>query len=436
MTRTETAELALLGGTPAVTADTADQWQRPIEEEKAAACELIEQGRLSEAGSGLPKQFEEEFRRFVDCEYCLTVNHGATGLTSALFAVGVGPGDEAIAPAAGYIGFYSGALHLGARPVFADIDARTLLIDPEDVERKITDRTRAIVPIHMNGRVCDMDRLIEIGARHGIPIVQDAAHAHCSEWDGKRIGTVGDLACFSLQGTAPNAKPVAGGEGGIVTTNNRAYYERQLIYCHLHRAGVVEQLTDPAYQDLDSEVLGLKWRAHPIALALARISLSSLTHRNKRMLANRHILFDALRELPGFEPVHTYDKSKAGGFFGGLRVIYHAEELDGLPAGRFMEAMRAEGAPMDGLGIGRLEHLRSIFTKGFDLWGSGRSPLQGEFAGLPPFQPYRKGDFPVAEEMSEKVLRLPAYVEPADGFLDQYIQAFKKITAHCQTLIR
>jgi len=104
---------------------------------------------------------------------------------------------------------------MGARPVFCDIDPKTLLMDPEDVERKITKRTRAINIIHMGGQVCDMDALLDIAHRYGLAVVEDACHAAGAEWDGKKIGNVGDITCFSLQGINPSGKPVSGGEGGV-----------------------------------------------------------------------------------------------------------------------------------------------------------------------------------------------------------------------------
>jgi perosamine synthetase len=427
-------KLAIHGGKPAVDIDSAEQWKRPVEEEKRAVSELVERGFLSGSGRGLPKEFEEEFREFIGCDYCLTVNHGSTALASAYYAVGVGPGDEIVTPTVGYIGSYCGALHLGARPVLCDIDPKTLLIDPEDVERKITKRTAAINAIHMNGRVCDMDALMDIGKRYGIPIVEDAAHAHGSEWDGKKIGNIGNIACFSLQGTTPGGKPVCGGEGGVVTTNNREFYERQLIYCHLHRGDVAEELTNPAYKGLGSQGIGRKWRAHPLALAIARVSLTTLEYRNQRRVENRKKVFDALKELPGVEPVHTYPKSRPAGFYGGLKVIYNPDELGGLPAASFVEAVRAEGAPVSGPSLS-LEHLRKIFAEGFDIWGRDRGPLGGEFFGLPPFQVYKKGDFPVAESLADKVLTLPAYIEPKEGFLDQYIEAFRKVVENYKSLL-
>ena len=146
-------KLAILGGEPAVTIKNPEQWRREVEEEKKLVCDLIDKGAISGSGTGISKEFEDEFREFIGAKYCLTVSHGSTALASAFYAVGVGPGDEFITPAIGYIGSYEGALHLGARPVFCEIDPKTLLIDPRDAERKITPRTRAINIIHMNGRV-------------------------------------------------------------------------------------------------------------------------------------------------------------------------------------------------------------------------------------------------------------------------------------------
>lgn len=187
MKETQVVKLAMHGGEPAVTIDSSEQWRRPIEEEKRLVNELLERGFLSGSGQGLPKEFEEEFREFIGCDYCLTVDHGSTALASAYYAVGVGPGDEVVTPTAGYIG---GALHMGARPVFCDIDPKTLLMNPEDVERRITRRTRAINPIHMGGNVCDMDALMDIGRGYGIAIVEDACHAESKKRYAKIGGQV------------------------------------------------------------------------------------------------------------------------------------------------------------------------------------------------------------------------------------------------------
>ena len=146
-------DLALLGGPKTVTADPRDQWREPVEEQKQAVCDLIEKGILSQSGSGVPKAFEDEFRAFVGCQYVIAVSHGHTALASAFFAAGLGAGDEFIHPALGYIGGYAGGLHMGAAPVFCDVDPDTLLADPADVENRITPKTRVVNPIHYCGPV-------------------------------------------------------------------------------------------------------------------------------------------------------------------------------------------------------------------------------------------------------------------------------------------
>ena len=292
-------KLAILEGEPAVTIDSSEQWKRPVEEEKKRVNELLDEGALSGAGRGLPKEFEEAFRNVIGSKYCLTTDHGTTAMESAYYAAGVGPGDAVIQPTFTWICSYSGALtHMGARIVFCDIDPKTLLLDPNDVERKITRRTRAIVPVHMCGNVCDMDAMMDIGRRYGIVVIEDCAHATGAAWDGKRVGNVGDIGGFSLQGSNPSGKPVCGAEGGVTTTNSRELYERMLISCHLNRSGLTEELTNPEYRKLGRQALGIKSRALPLALAIAKVSLSTLEYRNQRREANRKKVFDALNELP------------------------------------------------------------------------------------------------------------------------------------------
>jgi dTDP-4-amino-4,6-dideoxygalactose transaminase len=426
--------LALFGGAPAVSVPVLDHWQPPKEEMKRAVCELIDADFLSGSGTGLPKQFEEEFRQYVGAQYCLSVNHGSTALASAFFAAKVGPGDEFITPTLGYIGTYGGALHMGARPVFCDIDPHTLLMDPDDVEKRITPRTKAIVPIHLFGNVCEMDALRDMSARYGIPIIEDAAHAHGAEWDGVKVGNISDITCFSLQGSPPYGKPICGGEGGLVTTNRREYYERMLVHCHLHRVGITEELTLPEYRQLDSQVLGQKWRAHPLALAIARVTMQSLDYRNAKRAEFRYQVFEALQAMPGIEPVRSYPKAKPAGFYAGHPLVYHPEQLHGLPAQRFVEALKAEGVPVSLYGR-KLEHQKTIFRRGFDLWGNRRGPLGGEFFGLPPFEGYRDGDFPQAEKVAGNILHIRPIIEPAEGLVEQIARAFEKVIAHHQELL-
>jgi len=416
-------QLALLSGSPAVTIDSRDQFQRSAEEEKAAVCELIDEGFLTGSGTGLPLQFEEEFKEYIGCKYVLATSHGHTALASCYFAAGLGAGDEVIHPTIGYLGSYAGALHMGAKPVFCELDPKTLLADPADIAARITDKTRVINPIHSCGRVCDLDALLDLCEKHDLVLVEDAAHAAGSEWDGVKIGSAGHIAGFSCQGISPRGKPMAAGEGGIVATNDRELYERALIYCHLHRTGALEELTNPVYQRLELQLLGWKWRAHPLALAIARVSFKSLPERISKFIASREELLAGIAGLPGIEPAHNYPKSKGAELYGGLRFLYEPEALGGLPATRLCEALNAEGVPMRAKAFTHVEHLRTLYTEDLPgLWGEGHAGP----ANIP-LPRYQAGDFPVSEGLLGKVLSLPGWIQPTPGLIGQTAQAIHKV---------
>jgi len=423
--------LAIHGGKKAVTADTRDQWRRPVAEEKAAVCELIDQGFLSGSGTGKPKEFEDQFREFIGCKYVLATSHGHTAIASAYFAAGLGAGDEFIHPTIGYLGSYAGALHMGAKPVFCEVDPKTVLADPKDIERRITPRTRVINPIHMCGRVCDMDALLALCNKHGLVLVEDAAHAHGSEWGGVKIGNLGHIACFSCQGIVPGGKPVSAGEGGIVATNDRELYERALIYCHLHRSGSLEELTNPVYKQLDAQLLGWKWRAHPLALAIAQVSLKTLPYRIEHFIATREELRAKIRDIPGVEFAHNYPKAKAAELYGGYWLLYDANALGGLSAEVFCKALNEEGVPITARAFRAPEHLRAIYTKDLPgLWGKGH-PGPANI----PLPRYKKGDYPVSEGLVGKVLGMPGWIDPARGLIDQIATAFRKVADNYKALL-
>ena len=168
---------------------------------------------------------------------------------------------------------------------------------------------------------------------------------------------------------------------------------------------------------------------------MAKVSLETLEERIKKSDENREKVFNALRELPGLEPEHSYPKAKRVSLYGGLKVIYHPEQLDGLPIEKFVEAVRAEGAPISDPGwehagsTQKLQHLKPLFVRGFDLWGYNRGPLGNDF------EVQKKGSFPVAETLNKRFFTIPSYIEPQKGFLDQYIDAFRKVVENYRALL-
>ncbi len=344
--------LAILGGTPSIAQRIEELWKRPIERQKSLIGEMIERGELTGAGAGVGKDFEERFARHVGCRYALSFSHGTAALTAAYYAAGVGPGDEIITPALGYIGSYAGALHMGARPVFCDVGPDSLLIDPARIARAITARTRAVNIIHMNGRVCDLDEITRICRDHGLALVDDASHAAGAEWDGRQLGNFAHVTCFSLQGVDPVGKPVGAGEGGMACTNDQASYERMLAYCHLHRQNLGAELAGTPFAFLDKEVLGLKWRPHPLAMGLGLISLESLAERTAKRRAHHAKIVERLAQFPFLRAAASHERSTIGGFYNGIKLIYEARELAGVTITAFVRALAAEGVPVSSYGAG------------------------------------------------------------------------------------
>jgi len=164
--------------------------------------------------------FEEEFAEYCGVRYAIGVNSGTSALHLALLAAGVGPGDEVITVPFTFFATVATIGYVGAVPVYVDIDPRTFNIDVSKIEAAITERTRAILPVHLYGQPADMDPILDIARRHNLVVIEDAAQAHGAEYRGKRAGNIGDMGCFSFY---PTKNLGAAGEGGLITTNNPEY---------------------------------------------------------------------------------------------------------------------------------------------------------------------------------------------------------------------
>jgi perosamine synthetase len=189
--------------------------------EKQLVLDALDSGWVSSIGKYID-EFETNFARYCGTEYALAVSNGTTGLHLALVALGLGPGDEVIVPDLTFVATANAVSYTGATPILADIDADTLCIDPASVKSLITKRTKAIIPVHLYGHPADMDALAEIGEAHGLDIIEDAAEAHGAKYRGRRVGSLGKCGVFSFYGN----KIITTGEGGMLITNDRKFYER------------------------------------------------------------------------------------------------------------------------------------------------------------------------------------------------------------------
>lgn len=244
--------------------------------------------RYQSTGLGECDKFENEFAKKIGTKHSLLVTSGTNALIAALSACGIGPGDEVIIPSYTFVATAAAVANVGAIPVIANID-ETLGISPLEVERLITDRTRAIIPVHMDGLSCDMRRLKKIGLKHDLYIIEDAAQAIGGSFKGKRLGSWGDFGCFSLN----EDKNISCGEGGIVTTSKREYYEK--IFCIQDNSAQFS----PSRKHVFSRIkpfMGSSMRVSEISGAIMRVQLQRLDGILKGLRARKKIFVDRLEK--------------------------------------------------------------------------------------------------------------------------------------------
>ncbi len=233
MTATASTRLAIHGGLPARSrpdSQLAPGGQAIDEAEEQAVIDVLRAKRLfrfsgAEEGESKADQFERAFASSVGTAHALAVTSGTAALVCGLQGIGIGPGDEVIVPAYTWMASATAVLTVGGIPVIAEID-ESLTLDPADVERKISPHTRAIMPVHMRGAPARMDAITEVADRHGLRVIEDCAQGNGASFQGRRLGSIGDVGCFSLQ----FSKIITTGEGGMVTTSDREIWQRAFMF--------------------------------------------------------------------------------------------------------------------------------------------------------------------------------------------------------------
>jgi perosamine synthetase len=416
--------LALQGGPPAVTLDQTEALRWPIveQEEIDAVTAVAASGQWSL--SPVSAAFEEEFAAYHGVRYAVAHTNGTAALHAAFFALGLGPGDEVIAPSATYWATAMPVLAVGAIPVFADIDPATMNIDPADIARRISPRTRAIVVMHGGGMPCEMGPIMDLARRHGLKVVEDASHAHGARYKGQLTGTFGDVAAFSLQ----TSKLCPSGEGGVLITNNQEYFERTILLGHYERSGTLPTEANRRFQHTS---YGFKYRISPFSAALGRVALAKLDARNQRRNGNIHYVLERLNQLPGLQaPVLPPSIERV--YYGQPRVNYDATALGGLPVDRFVEALKREGARVSGGTTLRHRgglHTQPIFTERDHP--AFHHPANAESMAHVRYGP---GTLPVTEAPPGNRINLPTFPRADRALLDQYVEAFRKVVAHADEL--
>jgi dTDP-4-amino-4,6-dideoxygalactose transaminase len=269
------------------------------------------------------------------------------------------------------------------------------------------------VAVHLWGWVCDLDAIMAISQETGIPVVEDCSHAHGATYKGRWVGSYGQVACWSLQGS----KPVSAGEAGILATNDPEIFDRACLAGQVNRIAGVD-LAQEKYRYLQPLGLGMKFRAHPLGVGIASVQLAKLNALNAKRGAYVQQIEAGLSQIPGLQPVPTAPESQRGGYYG-FPVRYRPEQVGGAPLDKMIEAINRAGVPATTCPY-ELLHRLPLFAQGFDLYGHGRGPLSGDYAG------YQKGDLPITETLVSELVFLPVLSDPIPGAADLILDSLSK----------
>jgi dTDP-4-amino-4,6-dideoxygalactose transaminase len=281
----------------------------------------------------LSVRFEKEFAELMGVGFCATTNSGTDALEAAQRAFEIGPGDEVITQTNTFIATAQTTFNLFALPVFVDSDPETFMINADLIEERITPNTRAILPVHIGGAAADMDKILAIAKKHNLVVIEDACQAHMGEWRNKKLGSVGDLGCFSFQ----EGKSLCGGEGGAVIGNDDNIMARVDGYTNNGRDPRGKRRSFP----------GSNFRITPFVAATLLGQIRRLEVQSSLRDENCFYLEKLLSEIKGVRPTRKYPGQTRRAYYE-YQLIYEKEYFNDLPKAKFREAMRAEG-----IGFGR-----------------------------------------------------------------------------------
>jgi len=282
--------------------------------------------------SGTVPTFEKKFAQLMGAKFCVATGSGTQALHTCVEALGIGAGDEVITSPYTDPGTIASILSARALPVLADLDRESYQLDPEEVERRITENTKAIMPVHMMGQPCDMSRIMEIGKKHNLRVIEDAAQAHLAEYKGKKLGTIGDVGCFSFQ----SSKTIACGEGGGIIGNDEELMDK----CYtVHNHGTSRRGR--------TEVAGPKYRMNEFEAAVLLGQLPGVEERFARRNQNAAYLTSKIKDIPGIAAQKLYEGTASGSFYI-YAMTYRKEHFNDADRSKFLKALRAEGVSLDG----------------------------------------------------------------------------------------
>ncbi len=361
--------------------------------------EVVDSLKSGWLGTG-PKvrRFEEMFKNYKGTKYAVAVNSCTAALHLSMSALGIGPGDEVLVPTMTFAATSNAVIHSGGIPVLVDCRRQTMNIDIEDIKRKITPRTKAVIPVHFAGRPCEMDELVELSRKSGIKIIEDCAHAVEAEYKGRKIGTIGEMGCFSFYVT----KNIVTGEGGMVISDEINYVNQiKMLAQHGMSRDAWKRFSDEGYKHYQVVYSGYKYNMMDIQAALGIHQLPRVDKNWKR----RKQIWDRYNEvfahLPVFTPLPTETDVRHSHHL--YTLLLDIERLN-MTRDQFLEEMTRLNI---GVGVHYIAlHLHPFYQKNFN---------------------YRRGDFPNAEWISNRTCSIPLSAKLTDDDVEDVVEAVIEI---------
>ncbi len=413
-------QLAIDGGTPVLERTDYQDWPIIGDDDRRLVNEVLDSGIVGGGTAPQVSALEREWGQYIGTNHCLTTGSGTAALHMALAAMDVGPGDEVITSAFTFLASASCALHQNAIPVFVDIDPRTYCMDPDKLEDAITERTKVIIPVHIQGCPADMDPIMEIAGRYSLRVIEDACQAHGALYRGKKVGSIGDVGCFSLN----NFKNLPGGEGGLFNTDDEMLMHKgMLIRCFGDEVDEVSQR-----REYNASILGYMYRNQELPAALARAQLLHLDEYNDIRIANADYLRDELSKLPGVIPPYCPPECKHVYFMYNVRFD---PELAGVAAEPRQFRIAVEKALYkEGLLVGQWQTMpvpaQDLFQTKLGYGATGYPWTINEDKGIE--YKYDPAQFPVAQHLCHTYTVIHGIHAPNNQqLMDKILAAFHKV---------
>lgn len=399
------AKLALKGGEP-VRKKPFPKWPMFSEKEMKALKDVLESGFWGVGGSR-KKEFEEKFAAYQHAKYGIAVSSGTAALEISLRALGLGCGDEVIVPSYTFMATAIAVLYVNAIPVFADIDPETYNIDPKSVEALISERTKAILPVHIGGRPADMDALLSLAKKHDLYIVEDACQAWGAEWKGSRVGAIGEMGAFSFQ----SSKNITSGEGGIIVTDSEDLYVKAWS---LHNCGRM-----PQGAWYEHHIPGANYRMTEFQAAMLLAQMERFDEQTEKRIENARYLNSKLSKIDGIKPLKDDERITRHAYH--LYIFrFNPEAFGGISKSTFARALQAEGVPVS------VGYSKPLYKEPY-LEYFKKCPLSCPYYGKS--MDYSNVKMPAAEKACyNEGLWLPQYVLLGSrDDMDDVVLAFEKI---------